>query len=91
MSNLAETAAGTRISIHAPKRLLYGPGPSQVHPRIYQAMAQPVVGHLDPYFFQISQQVQKGLRTVFGTANEMTFAHLRHRQRRHGDGGRQLH
>ncbi len=73
MSNLTETAAGFRISVHAPKRLLYGPGPSQVHPRIYQAMAQPVVGHLDPYFFQISQQVQKGLRTVFGTVNELTL------------------
>jgi len=35
-------------------------------------MAQPIVGHLDPYFFQVSQGVQKGLRTVFGTQNELT-------------------
>jgi alanine-glyoxylate transaminase/serine-glyoxylate transaminase/serine-pyruvate transaminase len=62
-----------KISIHPPKRLLYGPGPSQVYPRIYQAMAQPIVGHLDPYFFQVSQEVQKGLRTVFGTENELTI------------------
>ena len=62
-----------KTSIHPPKRLLYGPGPSQVYPRIYQAMAQPIVGHLDPYFFQVSQGVQKGLRTVFGTPNELTI------------------
>lgn len=74
MNTISESAVnGDKSSIHAPKRLLYGPGPSQVHPRIYQAMAQPVVGHLDPYFFQISQQVQKGLRTVFGTENELTI------------------
>jgi alanine-glyoxylate transaminase / serine-glyoxylate transaminase / serine-pyruvate transaminase len=62
-----------KTSVHAPKRLLYGPGPSQVYSRIYQAMAQPVVGHLDPYFFQVSQGVQKGLRSVFGTENELTL------------------
>jgi alanine-glyoxylate transaminase/serine-glyoxylate transaminase/serine-pyruvate transaminase len=74
MNTLTETAAnGAKTTIHAPKRLLYGPGPSQVHPRIYQAMAQPVVGHLDPYFFQISQEIQLGLRRVFGTTNELTI------------------
>jgi len=65
MSTISETLANTaKISVHPPKRLLYGPGPSQVYPRIYQAMGQPIVGHLDPYFFQVSQGVQKGLRTV---------------------------
>jgi alanine-glyoxylate transaminase/serine-glyoxylate transaminase/serine-pyruvate transaminase len=74
MSTITETVMnGAKISIHAPKRLLYGPGPSQVYPRIYQAMAQPIVGHLDPYFFHVSQQVQKGLRSVFGTENELTI------------------
>ena len=74
MSTISETiVSGMKTSIHPPKRLLYGPGPSQVYPRIYQAMAQPIVGHLDPYFFQVSQEVQKGLRTVFGTANELTI------------------
>ncbi len=47
------------------KRLLFGPGPSQVHPRVYQALAQPIVGHLDPYFFQISGDIQRRLRSVF--------------------------
>jgi len=74
MGTISETVVnGVKISVHPPKRLLYGPGPSQVYSRIYQAMAQPIVGHLDPYFFQISQDVQKGLRTVFGTENELTI------------------
>jgi alanine-glyoxylate transaminase/serine-glyoxylate transaminase/serine-pyruvate transaminase len=74
MSTISETlVTGIKTSIHPPKRLLYGPGPSQVYPRIYQAMAQPIVGHLDPYFFQVSQGVRKGLRVAFGTKNELTF------------------
>src|ERR1039458_2672503 len=74
MSTIIENqGTSIKLSVHASKRLLYGPGPSQVYPRIYQAMAQPVVGHLDPYFFQVSQNVQKGLRTVFGTQNELTL------------------
>ncbi len=48
-------------------------GQSQVHPRVYQAMAQPIVGHLDAYFFEISTNIQRLLRTVFGTRNELTF------------------
>src|SRR5262249_44575862 len=42
------TLTSEETSIHPPKRLLFGPGPTQVHPRVYQAMAQPIVGHLDP-------------------------------------------
>src|ERR1039458_1340990 len=61
------------ITIHPPKRLLFGPGPTQVHPRVYQAMAQTIVGHLDPYFFEVSQANQRMLRHVFGTTNEWTF------------------
>ena len=57
-----------------PKRLLYGPGPTMVEPRVYQAMAQPVVGHLDPFFFTIVDEIRAGLRTVFGTSNPFTYA-----------------
>ena len=67
------TALLEETSIHPPMRLLFGPGPSQVHPRVYQAMAQPIVGHLDAYFFEISTNIQRLLRTVFGTKNELTF------------------
>src|SRR3974390_1962592 len=69
----AITVPTEKISIHPPNRLLFGPGPSQVHPRIYEAMAQPIVGHLDPYFFEVSQHSQRMLRHVFGTENEWTF------------------
>ncbi|MBV8818218.1 MAG: alanine--glyoxylate aminotransferase family protein, partial [Acidobacteriaceae bacterium] len=56
-----------------PKRLLFGPGPTMVEPRVYQALAQPVVGHLDPYYFEVMGRVREALRQVFGTKNELTF------------------
>src|SRR5579884_1139409 len=59
--------------IAPPKRLLYGPGPSMVDPRAYEAMSQPVVGIRDPYFLEILQEIQAGLREVFGTRNTSTF------------------
>ncbi len=57
----------------APKRFLYGPGPTQVEQSVYQAMTQNVVGHLDPYFFEVVGDLRSGLRKVFGTSNEMTL------------------
>lgn len=61
-------------SIQPPQRFLFGPGPTQVAPSVYQALSQPIVGHLDPYFFKVSEEVQQMLRTVFGTTNPLTFA-----------------
>jgi alanine-glyoxylate transaminase/serine-glyoxylate transaminase/serine-pyruvate transaminase len=61
-------------SVQPPKRLLYGPGPTMVEPRVYEALSRPVVGHLDPYFFEVAGQVRELLRMVFGTRNEMTLA-----------------
>ena len=55
-----------------PSRILLGPGPSSVHPRVLQAMTQPVVGHLDPKFFQVMDDVGHMLREVFHTSNYMT-------------------
>ncbi|WP_321477010.1 alanine--glyoxylate aminotransferase family protein [uncultured Paludibaculum sp.] len=60
-------------ALQAPTKLLFGPGPSPVHPRVYSAMAQPIVGHLDPYFFQVNEEIRQGLKTCFGTANEFTM------------------
>jgi alanine-glyoxylate transaminase / serine-glyoxylate transaminase / serine-pyruvate transaminase len=57
-----------------PTRLLYGPGPTQVEPRVYEAMTLPLVGHLDPYFFEVTAEIKAGLQRVFGSANEMTLA-----------------
>jgi len=60
--------------INPPQRYLFGPGPTQVDSRVYQAMTKPIVGHLDPYFFQVLGDVRQTLRTVFGTKNEFTLA-----------------
>ena len=73
VSSASSIAVSDEISVHPPRRLLFGPGPTQVHPRVYEAMAQQVVGHLDPYFFQISTGNERMLRTVFGTKNPLTF------------------
>ena len=54
-------------------RLLLGPGPSPVSERIRKALAQPTIGHLDPQFLTIMDEVNEGLRLVFGTENAMTF------------------
>jgi alanine-glyoxylate transaminase/serine-glyoxylate transaminase/serine-pyruvate transaminase len=56
-----------------PKRLLYGPGPSMVEPRAYQAMKEPVLGIRDPKFLEITSEIRAGLRELFGTTNHMTF------------------
>jgi alanine-glyoxylate transaminase / serine-glyoxylate transaminase / serine-pyruvate transaminase len=49
-----------------PKRYLFGPGPTMVDPRVYQALSQPIVGHLDPYFIEVMQDVQELLKTAYG-------------------------
>lgn len=54
-------------------RLLLGPGPSPVAPRILEALARPTVGHLDPQFLTLMDEVNEGLRYAFGTSNPMTF------------------
>jgi alanine-glyoxylate transaminase/serine-glyoxylate transaminase/serine-pyruvate transaminase len=60
--------------LNPPIRTLLGPGPSDIHPRVLAAMAKPTVGHLDPYYLQLMDKVQGGLRELFRTKNRMTFA-----------------
>ena len=57
-----------------PSRLLLGPGPSMVHPRVLRAMSTPLLGHLDPKFLEIMNEVQAQLRAVLATANPFTIA-----------------
>ncbi len=57
----------------APCRLLMGPGPSNAAPEVLAAMSQPVVGHLDPVFVKMMEELKTMLRAVFLTSNEMTF------------------
>src|SRR5678815_1284982 len=57
----------------APNRLLMGPGPSDVAPSVLKALSQPLVGHLDPVFVKMMEEIKGMLRQVFLTKNEMTF------------------
>jgi len=59
--------------LNPPTRTLLGPGPSNVHPRVLKAMATPLVGHLDPTFLEVMDEVQQLLRFVFQTENELTI------------------
>ena len=56
-----------------PERTLMGPGPSEVHPRVRRAMSTPLVGHLDPSFLDLMNDVQELLRYTFRTDNEWTI------------------
>ncbi len=56
-----------------PTRLMLTPGPSCIDPRVYRAMATPLVGHLDPWFNNMMTDVQTQLRAVFQTQNRTTF------------------
>ena len=54
-------------------RTLLGPGPSSVHPRVLQALGYPLVGHLDPQFLELMNNVQEMLRYAFQTENKLTI------------------
>ena len=54
-------------------RILMGPGPSNVHPRVLKAMSTPLVGHLDPEFLAIMNEVMELLRGLFQTRNSFTI------------------
>jgi len=56
-----------------PNRILLGPGPSNVHPRVLQAMLSPMLGHLDPDFWPVLDQVRDMLCLVLGTTHNWTL------------------
>ncbi|HWB55263.1 MAG TPA: alanine--glyoxylate aminotransferase family protein [Tepidisphaeraceae bacterium] len=57
-----------------PDRILLGPGPSQVPPQVLLAMAFPTIGHLDPEYLRVMDELRQMLRDVFRTKNELTLA-----------------
>src|SRR5438105_9765628 len=59
---------------HPPQRILMAPGPSNVHPRVLQALSAPLVGHKDPYYLRVMDDTAVLLREVFQTTNAATFA-----------------
>ena len=64
----------SRRRLNPPVRILMGPGPSDIHPRVLEAMGKPTVGHLDPYYLEIMNDMQQMLRDLFRTENPMTLA-----------------
>jgi len=60
-------------SFRPPVRTLMGPGPSDVHPRILEAMSRPTIGHLDPLFVGMMDEVKSLLQYAFQTSNELTI------------------
>lgn len=60
-------------SFYPPARTLMGPGPSDVAPRVLAAMAQPTIGHLDPLFIALMDDVKRLLQYAFQTTNELTI------------------
>jgi alanine-glyoxylate transaminase/serine-glyoxylate transaminase/serine-pyruvate transaminase len=69
-----ETRPTTKYSpLAPPRRYLFGPGPSMVHPRVYEALSKPIVGHLDPYFFEVMEDIQQLLKPVFGADDGVTM------------------
>jgi alanine-glyoxylate transaminase / serine-glyoxylate transaminase / serine-pyruvate transaminase len=61
-------------SINPPSRILMGPGPSNVPASVYRALIMPTVGHMDPEYFKVMDQVQVLMREAFATANPLTLA-----------------
>lgn len=59
--------------LNMPRRLLLGPGPSMVHPTVLRAMSAPMIGHLDPYFIEIMDNIQNLLRYLMQTENQLTI------------------
>jgi alanine-glyoxylate transaminase/serine-glyoxylate transaminase/serine-pyruvate transaminase len=59
--------------LNPPNRLMLTPGPSSVDPRVYRAMAAPLVGHLDPWFRGCMDDTQAMLRHIFQTENRLTM------------------
>ncbi|MEE8059999.1 MAG: alanine--glyoxylate aminotransferase family protein [Pseudomonadales bacterium] len=62
-----------RSSFHPPHRTLMGPGPSDVSPRVLAALARPTIGHLDPEFIQLMDEIKDLLHYAFQTNNELTL------------------
>ena len=60
-------------SFHPPARTLMGPGPSDVNPRILEALSRPTIGHLDPAFISMMDEVKTLLQFAFRTTNELTI------------------
>ena len=64
----------TAPALNPPKRVLMGPGPSDIHPRVLEAIGKRTVGHLDPFYLETMNEMQNMLRALMKTENPLTFA-----------------
>ncbi len=63
----------SKTPFHPPVRTLMGPGPSDVHPRILEALSRPTIGHLDPCFVAMMEEIKTLLQYAFQTQNPLTI------------------
>ena len=68
-----ERSSVSYTSFNPPVRTLMGPGPSDVHPRVLTAMARPTIGHLDPAFIAMMEEIKALLQYAFQTSNALTI------------------
>ncbi|HAY95131.1 MAG TPA: alanine--glyoxylate aminotransferase, partial [Shewanella sp.] len=61
-------------AFNPPRRILMGPGPSDVYPEVLAAQSRPTVGHLDPLFVGMMDELKSLIQYAFQTKNEMTMA-----------------
>src|SRR3984885_2328435 len=75
MSTIEQQAPALNLlpPLQPPRRYLFGPGPSMVHPRVYEALAKPIVGHLAPYFIQVMGDVQQLVKMAYGASDGATL------------------
>lgn len=75
MSTIEQQAPAINLfpPLQPPRRYLFGPGPTMVDPRVYTALAKPIVGHLDPYFIQVMGDVQQLVKMAYGTSDGATL------------------
>ncbi len=69
-----QTSVSPHRALRSTGRILMGPGPSMVHPRVYEALSRKLDGHLDPEFLTIMNETQEMLREVFATKNRLTIS-----------------
>ena len=73
MSATEQTTSLSLPALQPPRRFLFGPGPTMVDPRVYQALSKPIVGHLDSYFIQVMGDVQQLVKMAYGTTDGATL------------------
>jgi alanine-glyoxylate transaminase/serine-glyoxylate transaminase/serine-pyruvate transaminase len=74
MSTIEQETPATHFpALKPPTRFLFGPGPTMVHPRVYDALSKPIVGHLDAYFIKVMSDVQQLVKTAYGAENGATL------------------